>query len=238
MKPVSFKKILILVTILAVPGFLYYLLQEKGKNRYKPLPYFGPKVTAQTFHSVMGKKVRDTIYHEVKDLSGINQHGDSVNWDAYKGKVVVFGLFYSKAKTKGVEFAMKAMRAFDVTYASNERVHFVSLSMDPEEDTPAVLSKYADHFHAKAGKWDLVTGDSTQIFGFINKQLQVDAHRIPGMGQGTSVSYTYSNLFVLVDPQHHIRGYYEATNQEALSKLDDEIKVLIAEILRNTEDGR
>ena len=35
-------KVLILVTILAVPGFLYYLLQEKGKNRYKPLAIYGP----------------------------------------------------------------------------------------------------------------------------------------------------------------------------------------------------
>ena len=47
-------KILILVTILAVPGFLYYMLQAKGKNRYKPLPIFGPKIVASTFHTKKG----------------------------------------------------------------------------------------------------------------------------------------------------------------------------------------
>ena len=50
--------------------------------------------------------------------------------------------------------------------------------------------------------------------------------------------FIYSNMFVLLDTQHRIRGYYEATNTEALSKLDDEIKVLIAEELRNMRDGR
>lgn len=45
-------------------------------------------------------------------------------------------------------------------------------------------------------------------------------------------------MFVLIDTQRRIRGYYEATSQEALSKLDDEIKVLLAEELRNTKDGR
>ena len=45
-------------------------------------------------------------------------------------------------------------------------------------------------------------------------------------------------MFVLLDSHHRIRGYYEATNQEAISKLDDEIKVLIAEELRNMRDGR
>jgi len=42
----------------------------------------------------------------------------------------------------------------------------------------------------------------------------------------------------LLDTHHRIRGYYEATTQEALSKLDDEIKVLLAEELRNINDGR
>lgn len=238
MKPASMKKVLILVTILAVPGFLYYLLQEKGKNRYKPLPYFGPKVVAGTFHSVRGEKVRDTIYHEVKGLSGFNQKGDPVTLDKYQGRILVFGLFYTRANTHAVELANKAMRAFDVTYARNQSVHFVSLSIDPEEDNPGVLRKYADSLQAVAGKWDLVTGDSTSIFNFINTQLRVDAHRMPGADPASPGKFTYSNLFVLVDPGHHIRGYYEATSQEALSKLDDEIKVLIAEVLRNTEDGR
>ncbi|HCN84178.1 MAG TPA: electron transporter, partial [Sphingobacteriaceae bacterium] len=59
------KKILILVTILAVPGFLYYLLQDKGKNRYHPLSYFGPKQLANTFHTTRGKKIPDTVYHTI-----------------------------------------------------------------------------------------------------------------------------------------------------------------------------
>ena len=56
-------KILILVTILAVPGFLYYLLQAKGKNRYKPLPVYGPKEVAATFTTKRRKKIPDTIFH-------------------------------------------------------------------------------------------------------------------------------------------------------------------------------
>jgi len=65
MKYNPIKKILILVTILAVPGFLYYLLQEKGKNRYKPLAIYGPKKVATTFHSVRGEKIPDTQYCQI-----------------------------------------------------------------------------------------------------------------------------------------------------------------------------
>ena len=70
--------ILILAAILVMPGFLYYLLQDQGKNRYRPLPIFGPKVVASTFHSVRGKQIPDTIYHVVDDFVLTNQKGDTV----------------------------------------------------------------------------------------------------------------------------------------------------------------
>ncbi|MFP5080562.1 SCO family protein [Pedobacter sp. JCM 36344] len=234
-KSTSIKKILILVAILAVPGFLYYLLQEKGKNRYKPLHIFGPKVVAATFHSVRGNQIPDTIYHEVSDFKLVNQIGDSINFGTYKGKILIANLFYTQGNNYAVNFANKAMHAFDFTYEKNKAVHFISLSMDPATDTQEVLEKYAKTQQAVAGKWDMLTGDSTQVYTLINKGLKVDALQETVDGKK---KFTYSNLFVLLDTHHRIRGYYEATSQEALSKLDDEIKVLLAEELRNINDGR
>lgn len=229
------KKILILVTILAVPGFLYYLLQEKGKNRYKPLAIYGPKKVASTFHSVRGKQIPDTIYHIIPDFKLLNQDGQAVSWDNYKGKVVLFNLFYTRGP-ENITMANKAVEAFDKTYEKNHMVHFVSLSMDSEYDTPEVLANYAKRFDAKAGKWDLLTGDSAQVKKLIKEDgLRLDALKVTENG---TTKFAFSNMFVLIDSQHRIRGYYEATNQEALSKLDDEIKVLIAEELRNIKDGR
>jgi len=235
MNSTSIKKVLILVTILAVPGFLYYLLQDKGKNRYKPLPFFGPKELSGTFHSVRGKQVPDTNYHLVPDFKLLNQQSDTVTWNSYKGKLLVLNLFYTNGNTHAVNFANKAMKAYEATYANNKVVHFAGLSIDPKHDTPDVLAKYAQTLGASAGKWDLLTGDSAMIYNLVNKGLFIDAHQ-----EGTAMQpkFIYSNMFVLLDPQHRIRGYYEATSQEALSKLDDEIKVLITEELRNNNDGR
>ncbi|MGY4383692.1 protein SCO1/2 [Pedobacter sp. UYP24] len=231
----SIKKILILVAILAVPGFLYYLLQEKGKNRYKPLHIFGPKEVAATFHSVRGDKIPDTIYHQVADFKLVNQANDTVSFESYKGKLLILNLFNTRGEAYGITFANKAMRAFDATFGKNKSINFISLSIDPQGDTPERISKYAMESSAVAGKWDMLTGDSTQIFNLINKELGVDAHQ---NGLGVNKKFVYSNLFILLDTHHRIRGYYEATTQEALSKLDDEIKVLMAEELRNINDGR
>jgi protein SCO1/2 len=229
------KKILILVTILAVPGFLYYLLQEKGKNRYKPLAIYGAKQVASTFHSVRGKQIPDTIYHKVEDFKLVNQKADTVSWKNYEGKIILAHLFYTNGGNYGIDVANKALGVLNKEYTRNTMVHFMGLTMDSEHDQPAVLAEYAKKLNAKPGKWDLLTGDSTTLHQFIKNGLLLDALKSTENGQ---TKFTFSNMFVLLDPQHRIRGYYEATNQEALSKLDDEIKVLIAEELRDMKDGR
>jgi len=231
----SIKKVIILVAILAVPGFLYYELVHQGKNRYKPLPFFGPKKLSGTFHSKRGKQIPDTLYHQLQDFKFLNQAADTVTWKSYEGKILILNLVYTKGNNYAVEFANKAMNAYFHTYSKNPLVQFAGLSIDPVTDTPSALLPYAAQLHAPAGKWDLLTGDSTAVYNWINKSLYIDAHQEFEKGER---KFIYSNLFVLLDPQHHIRGYYDATNQEALSKLDDEIKVLIAEVLRNTRDGR
>lgn len=235
MKNNPIKKILILVTILAVPGFLYYLLQEKGKNRYKPLAIYGEKKVANTFHSVRGKQIPDTIYHKIADFKLINQKSDTVSWQTYKGRVILLNLFYTNGKNYGVDFTNKAMGGFSRLYEKNKMMHFISLSIDPVQDNAARLADYAKKLDANPSKWDLLAGDSTQVMGLIKNGLLLDA--LKSMKNGEPF-FTYNNMFVLIDTQHKIRGYYEATNQEALSKLDDEIKVLIAEELRNMRDGR
>lgn len=235
MKSFPIKKILILVTILAVPGFLYNILQDQGKNRYKPLPIFGPKMVASTVRSVRGKQVPDTIYHNVGDFKLINQVGDTLTAGDYEGKIKVVNLFYTKGNTEAVQLTMKAMKALASAYDRNKVVSFISLTIDPENDTLEVLKSYAAGLSARAGKWDLLSGDSTTIYKLINKGLFVDVHQV---NTTTERKFVYSNMFVLLDYKNHIRGYYEATSQEDLSRLDDEIKVSILEELRNNNDGR
>jgi protein SCO1/2 len=229
MKLASIKKVLILVAILAVPGFLYYELVHQGKNRYKPLPFFGPKAVASTYYTFHGKKIPDTIYHKLPDFRFVNQEADTLSWRSFRGRIIVLNLFYTKGNNYAVQFANKAMGAYLQSYGTNNMIRLAGLSIDPVTDRPSELKPYAAKLGAKAGKWDLMTGDSTAVYNWINEGLFIDAHQDFDKGER---KFIYSNLFVLLDPQHRIRGYYDATNQEALSKLNDEVKVLVAEELR------
>ncbi|WP_410219736.1 SCO family protein [Pedobacter sp.] len=227
------KKILILATILLVPGFLYYLLQQQGENRYKPLPIFGPKQVASTFHSVKGKQIPDTIYHVINDFKFINQNSEEVSWKNFNDKVLVVNLFYTRASGNGIDITNKYLKDIYKEFEKNHLIQFVNLSVDYLNDQPQDLANYAKTFGLKGKTIDLLTGDSTQVKQFVRNGLRLDAFYNVAEGK-----FVYNNMFVLIDTKHRVRGYYEATSKEAVSKLEDEIKVLIAEELRNIKDGR
>lgn len=226
-----FKKILILVIILMVPGFLYYLLQDKGKNRYRPLSIYGPKELTGTFHTKRGKKIPDTLYHQIRDFSLVDQSGKSLRFPLDSNKITIFNFFYSRCPNSCSEMNAR-MEFLTKEYAGNKMIRFCSVSVDPDHDSPQVLANYSASFHAVPGVWHFLTGDKNLIYDIARKDFLLDAYS-PKLD---STNIVHSPLFVLVDPQKRIRGYYDSGNKDQMNKLNDEIKVLIAEQLRMVTD--
>jgi len=217
------KKILILVLILALPGFLYYLLTVKGKNRYHALAKFGPKEVAKTTHRVRGKDVPDTIYHTLRDFKLINQDGRAVSLKTFEGKIFVANFFYTQCPN--ICTTMNAnMDSLSRAWAKNKMVYFASITVDPDRDTASVLKEYSKKFPGSA-KWFFLTGDTSTIYplartGFLVNALKVDKD-----------NFIYSDKLMLIDSHRRIRGYYSGASMPDVLRLNDEIKVLISEEL-------
>jgi len=231
MKRSPIKKVLILVSILAIPGFLFfYLLPHFAKNRYKSLPIFGKKIVATTFHSVKGKKIPDTIYHQIPDFKLVNQHHDTISWKSLEKKIVVLNLFHTGA---GNQQTSQYIKQLSDGYEQKPLVKFLSLSVDPADQSK--IKDFAASFKAIVGKWDFLAGDTAQTYPLIKNGLLLD---VVEDDTRKKPSFIFSNKILLIDNLHRIRGIYEADNKEANARLEDEIKVLIAEYLRNVKDGR
>ena len=226
------KKLIILVLILIVPGFLYYLLQAKGKNRYKPLPIFGPKQVAKTFHKVRGKIIFDTIYHQIPDFNLYDQNQKLITQKSFEGKVVLVNFFFTHCPTLCKEIN-KNVAELANTYQKNDIIKFVSITVDPATDTPSVLKTYASSLKANDNQWKFLTGDTTTIYSLSRKGYLVNAVN----GNNNPENYVYSEKLILIDQERRIRGYYNGTSVNEISKLNDEIKVLIAEELRKNKDN-
>ena len=103
------------------------------------------------------------------------------------------------------------------------RVKFVSFSVDPEHDTPAVLKRYAQTYSADESRWKFLTGDQDAIMaqarGMLLIALPATADR-PIMHDGR---------FVLIDGQGHVRGAYHSNYPQELAALDRDAKRLVGE---------
>jgi len=222
------KKIIVLVLILAVPGFLYYLLTSQGKNRYKPLPFFGPKPLSGTFHTFHGKKIPDTLYHTAADFRLEDQDAKPVSFKTIGPQILVVNFFYTHCPNtcNQVNAGMDSLAKY---YGKNKLVTFASITVDPERDKPEVLKAYAAKYHRPASKWFFLTGDTSQIYQFARKGLLVDAL------QNGKDDFVYSNKLILLDPEHRIRGYYDGTLPTDVARLADELKVQISEELRKKD---
>jgi protein SCO1/2 len=221
------KKIIILVLVLAVPGFLYYLLTVGGKNRYKPLPVFGEKQVAKTAHKVKGKDIPDTIYHKLPDFELTDQNGNKVNLKTFDNKIFVINFFYTACPSV-CTLINENVNALDSIYSKNKMTYFVSVTVDPKDDDITGLKKYAANFKHLSAKRLFLTGDTATIYSLARKGLLVDAV------QTGPKDFVYSDKLILIDGEKRIRGYYNGAQSPEVDRLNDEIKVLItAEIRKN-----
>src|SRR6266513_6391349 len=93
-------------------------------------------------------------------------------------------------------------------------VHLISFSVDPEKDTPQVLRGYAEKLQADPARWDFLTGPKSAIY-----KLSHDGFKLAvSDGSGAQGLPVHSTRMVLVDRHGQIRGYYDATEADAVTK--------------------
>ena len=110
-------------------------------------------------------------------------------------------------------------------------VQLVSFSVDPENDTPEILATYAAKHGVLTENWQFLTGQRDEIWS-----LSVDGFLLPVMdGEGgVDGPILHSNKFVLTDRHGRIRGYYDALDAPARSKLFRDLEIVRAEPIANT----
>src|SRR5207244_7974043 len=100
-----------------------------------------------------------------------------------------------------------------------------SFSDEPEKDTPQVLRGYADKLQADPARWDFLTGPKSAIY-----KLSHDGFKLAvSDGSDEQGIPVHSTRMVLVDRHGQIRGYYDATEADAVTKLLEDTNHLLRE---------
>ncbi|HWB60322.1 MAG TPA: SCO family protein [Chthoniobacteraceae bacterium] len=172
------------------------------------------------------KQAAIPAFGNVPDFKLTERSGKTVTLADMRGKIWVASFFY--ASCPGQCPVMNGrLSALQADALKNEGVYFVSITTQPETDTPAVLKEYADRFHA-SDRWLFLTGDKEQIFKLSNQGFLLTAADQTDPSAGAE-PVIHSTKLVLVDRSGKIRGYYDAMDEDEVKALSADIKKLMRE---------
>jgi protein SCO1/2 len=96
-------------------------------------------------------------------------------------------------------------------------VGLLSFTVDPDHDSPEVLSVYARKFGADPQRWLFVDGDKDSLAHLFRDGFQIAVAENPAAEPGQNVAHT--TKFVLIDGEGRIRGYYDGDDAASLDRL-------------------
>jgi protein SCO1/2 len=162
-------------------------------------------------------------YWTIPDFKLTERSGAPFESASLKGKVWVADFFF--ARCPGVCPALNArMAELHKTFVAEDRVRFVSITTDPQNDTPAVLQEYALRFQADA-RWPFLTGEKDAIWKLSRDGFKLAVAESPGERE----PITHSTRLVLVDKNGVARGFYEGVGEEGSARIISDIRRLLAE---------
>lgn len=205
--------------VLLCLSVIIIFLMYRALTPKERLPIYQPAmVNPELVDSTLFDKKK---YHTIADFELVNQNGELVSEKNYENKIYVADFFFTTCPSI-CPIMTKNMGEIQQSILDDEDVLLLSHSVTPKIDSVAQLKKYAVEKGVIDKKWNLVTGDKKQIYELARKSY----FAVTNDGDGGPFDMIHTENFILVDKERRIRGFYDGTDRESISKLLDDIKIL------------
>ena len=176
---------------------------------------FNPKLVDKSIRNVSDN-------HRVKDFNLINQNGIKISSKDYENKIYVVDFFFTSCPSI-CPIMTNNMLLVQEEFIKNNDVMLLSMSVTPEIDNVEVLKKYAIEKGVIDSKWNITTGSKKHIYEIARKSY----FAVLDQGDGGLQDFIHTPNFILVDTNKQIRGIYDGTVENEISRLIQDINILV-----------
>ncbi|HWX23085.1 MAG TPA: SCO family protein [Candidatus Binatia bacterium] len=153
------------------------------------------------------------VLAQVSDFTLTNQNGHAVSLASLRGLVWVGDIIFTRCPGPCLKMT-RQMQELEQALPPKSSAKLVTLTTDPDFDTPPVLKTYAERFGADASRWLFLTGTKKQIAGLAIDSLKLTAiEKKPQERDSAQDLFVHSTIFVLVDKRGQLRGIFETTGE-------------------------
>jgi protein SCO1/2 len=186
------------------------------------VPAFATLITRSRAHAQL------PAYGQVPAFALTDQTGAPFSSRELDGKVWVADFVFTSCSSACPRLtqAMAELERHLVNRGADARTRLVSISVDPDRDTPERLRAYAAGFSADPQRWKFLTGPAKQIedavVGGFKQGLEREAQ-----DAGDSFTIVHGTRLVLVDAHGTIRGFFDAADGAEMARLRAAISRLL-----------
>lgn len=160
--------------------------------------------------------------HHIADFSFTNQNGKTITQKDYEGKIYVADFFFTTCGSICPKMTTNLVEVQKV-FLHNPKVMLLSHSVLPDIDDVPILKSYAQRNGVIDSKWNLVTGDKKAIYTMARKSYLAVKQGKPN----ELYDMVHTENFVLVDAKRRVRGFYDGTKKEEMTRLIEDINWLL-----------
>lgn len=204
-----------------ITSVFFGLLASSCKFNEAKLPIIGEREVVEREEN--GKIIIDTIYPSIPAFSFLNQDSVMITEKNFDNKIYVANFFFTHCPSICPTMQRNMLKAYE-KYKNDDRIAFLSHSIDFKYDQPHVLKSYADKLGVDNQQWQFVTGSKADIYGLSDKYLVYTKEDSTVAG-----GYDHTGYLVLIDHNKHIRGAYDGTNEEQTQQMLTDIDILLQE---------
>ena len=192
---------------------------SRGSRAWNATLILIPVLTALALFSIRQAQVKHLAsraipaYGSVPHFTLTNQEGQSFGSAQLAGKIWIADFIFTTCPGPCPMISTRMSELQRPLEKSD--VHLVSVTVDPEKDTPAVLREYSERLHAQPGRWDFLTGSREAIYDLSRNGFKLGISD----GAGENGTPVHSTRMILVDRRGTIRGYYDGLEPDTVTKL-------------------
>lgn len=164
------------------------------------------------------------------DYTLTNQYGKQVSFPSeYRGKVLIVGYVYTNCPDICPMITYN-MRDLQREFPDEEDFHLVSISFDPERDTPDVLHSYAESYNIDQENWSMLTGENKDVNEVLDR-LGIATVKTPTrFTEDDKAIYfiDHTDKVSLIDKKGQVRNHYLGSELDTETVIED-IKTILTE---------
>ncbi len=155
---------------------------------------------------------------------------DSRPWssDELRGTIWVADFMFTRCngicpmQSRNMQALQEALRGTPLW----DKVRLVSISIDADNDTPAILRDYAERYRADPSRWTFLTGPKEEVWSLSRDHFRLDVMDNP---EDTVMPIGHSGKFIVVDGAGRVRAYHSSTDATERAALIADLWQLAAE---------